>query len=296
MEWVDIGVFWPRIAWRDLWSLGKPRLSLLVLCTTGAGLHLAPGTLRWPRAFLILFATALVVGAANALNSYLERHSDALMERTRHRPLPAQRLSPRSALILSWAAAIVALTLLYCAANPLTALLAFAAFASYAWVYTPMKRYSWVAVLVGAIPGSIPPLMGWTAVTGHLSSAGWALFLILFFWQLPHFFAISTYLKEDYARGGLQVLPLVCGPRQTVWWTVAATIVLVPISLWPYYLGLASALYGWAALILGLGFVGVTCLGFSARSIERWARTVFLVSLGYLTFLMGFLVMGARYA
>lgn len=283
-----------RVEWRNVVALCKPRLSLLVLCTTGVGLWVAPGSLPWPRALLVLAATAAVVGAANAINNYLERDSDALMRRTRQRPLAARRLDPAVALWFSVIAASVAIVTLYVAANPLTALLSFIALAMYAWVYTPMKRYSWLAVLVGAIPGAIPPLMGWTAVTGTLDAPGWALFALLFFWQLPHFFAIAIYLQDDYARGGLKVLPGVCGLAAAQRATVASAVLLWLASLWPVHLGMGGDSFSTCATVAGLAFVACTRVGLARQSAPRWARRVFLGSIGYLTLMLACLMLGAR--
>ena len=284
----------PRLDWRAVVALGKPRLSAMVLCTTGVGLWLAPAGLGWPRASVVLLATALVVAAANGVNSYLERHTDALMRRTRQRPIPAGRVEPQAALTMALVAALLSIATLYWAANPLTALLAFVAFAIYGWVYTPMKRYSWAAVLVGAIPGAIPPLMGWTAVTGRLGEPGLALFALMFFWQLPHFLAIAVYLKDDYARGGLQVLPVVRGIPSTVRWMLVSTLVLVPVSLWPWAAGMGGLPYGVGALFLGALFAGFTATGLGNPSAGRWARRVFIGSIGYLILLLTFLVTGAH--
>lgn len=284
----------PRGRLRDVLALAKPRLSLLVIWTTAVGLWMAPGTLAWQRAVIIGLATALVVGGANALNSYLERDTDGRMRRTRQRPLPAQRLPPAVALTASLVAACVAVAVLYRFANPLTALLSFAAFAVYGWVYTPMKRHSVWAVVVGAIPGAIPPLMGYTAVTGRLDPMGWALFGILFVWQLPHFLAIALYLKDDYARGELKVMPLVWGDRAAVWCTIATAMLMLPVSLVPAVLGLVEPLYTAAALVLGLAFFLATASGLFAPQTGRWARRVFLSSIAYLTLLLTVLVVEAR--
>lgn len=294
MVWIDAISRPQPWAWRDLAALAKPRLSLLVWFTTGVGLWLAPGGMPWFAALLTLCASALVVGAANGVNSYLERDSDALMRRTRTRPLPAGRVEPAFALRLSCAVALLSIALLYWAANPLTALLSFVAFALYAWVYTPMKRYSWLAVVVGAVPGAIPPLMGVTAVTGRVDALGLVLFAVMFFWQLPHFLAISVYLKDDYARGGLKVLPLVCSARWTAAWIVLTVVLLVPISLLPVRLGLADWHYGLAALALGSGFGGWTVAALWSLPQTRWARGVFVGSIGYLTLLLASLLMGAH--
>lgn len=294
MVWIESIAVAPRASWRDVAALAKPRLSLLVFLTTAAGMYLAPGHVAWPRLVTILLASALVVGAANALNCYLERHSDARMRRTRGRPLPSGRVEARTALWLGTLSGFGAIGVLFVAANPLTALLAFVAFAVYVCVYTPMKRYSWLAVVVGAVPGAIPPLMGWTAITNSLSPAGWSLFAIMFFWQLPHFFAIALYLKDDYARGGLKVLPLECGERVTVWSTVATAVLLVPVSLLPLWLGMAYPWYGGAAGLLGAAFVTWTLIGLRRQHAGRWARGVFLGSIAYLTLLLAALLVGAR--
>ena len=198
---------------KDLLLLAKPRLSGLVVLTTAGGVALAPGRIGVGRAVVSIVGTAAVVGAANALNCWLERDVDARMRRTRDRPLPAGRVEPFVAFALGIAIPIFALPVLALVASPLTALLAFLALVVYVAVYTPMKRRSTLALFVGAVPGAIPPLMGWTAVTGRLDAGGLALFALLFAWQLPHFLAISIYLAEDYARGGLQVFALVHGER-----------------------------------------------------------------------------------
>jgi protoheme IX farnesyltransferase len=284
----------PRANSRDWLALAKPRLSCMVLLTCGVGLWLAPGAMSALRALATLWATAAVVAAANGLNSYLERHSDGRMRRTRLRPLPAGRLAAGPALWTSLVAGLVAVGTLYWAANPLTALLAFAAFASYAWVYTPMKRYSWWAVVVGAFPGAIPPLMGWTAVTDHLGLAGFSLFGLMFFWQLPHFFAIALYLREDYARGGLQVLPLVHGRRATVWAIIVTAAALIPATVLPMWAGVAGPAYGWVALGSGLVFFAATCVGLRNYQTTRWARQIFLASVAHLTLLLATLLIGAH--
>src|SRR5512138_3387831 len=215
---------------KDLLLLAKPRLSSLVVLTTAGGVALAPGRLGAARAIVTIVGTAAVVGAANALNCYLERDVDARMRRTRDRPLPAGRVEPFVALALGLAVPIFALPVLALVANPLTALLAFLALAVYVAVYTPMKRRSTLALFVGAVPGAIPPLLGWTAVTGRLDAGGLALFALLFAWQLPHFLAISIYLAEDYARGGLQVFALVHGERATRGWIAASSVLVLAVS------------------------------------------------------------------
>ncbi len=280
---------------RDLALLAKPRLSGLVVSTAAGGMWLAPGQLTAPRAAALLAGTILVVGAANALNCYLERDVDALMRRTRDRPLPAGRVDPRTALALGLGVAAFSIPLLALATNALTALLAAVALVTYVAVYTPMKQRSGLALFIGAVPGAIPPLMGWTGVTGRLDPGGIALFGILFFWQLPHFLAISIYLAEDYARGGIKVFALVHGERAAKLWAALTSVALVPVTLSLVPLGIAGPFYGAAASLLGMGLCAHAVSGLCrpGRAL-RWARSFFLVTLAYLTLLFIALLLGAR--
>ena len=186
-----------------------------MVATFAGGVWLAPGSMaRW-RLVMTLIGTALIVSASNAFNMFLERDQDRLMERTRARPLPERRLSPEAALVFGTALACAALPLLFLAGNALTGILAGVAFFSYVAVYTPMKQQSPAALFVGAIPGAIPPLMGWTAATGRLDAPGLVLFAILFLWQIPHFLAIAIFRADDYERAGFRVLPLQASERAT---------------------------------------------------------------------------------
>ncbi len=279
---------------RDLVELGKPRITMLVLFTTAVGLWMAPGSLGFVGTLLFLMGTAGLVASANTLNCWVERDSDGLMHRTRRRPLPAGRLEPRVALISGMFVGVAALALVWATTNPLTFALGATALLSYVLVYTPLKRVSWLALLVGAVPGAIPPLMGWTALTGELSLPGWVLFGILFFWQLPHFIAISLYLKEDYRRGGLKVLPLVHGDAVARRHLFVYTLVLVGVSLGALPLGLAGPVYLAAATLLGAGFVYLAARGLRPVVEAVWARRTFAYSLIYLSLLIGILVLDAR--
>ncbi len=274
------------ITLRDLMALAKVRLSALVLCTTGVGLWVAPGSLGLLRSSGVLVASALTVAAANTLNSYMERDSDALMRRTRDRPLPAKRVRPGTAWALAVGLGIGSISVLYVLGGPLCALLAFVAYASYAWMYTPMKRYSWLAVLVGAIPGAIPPMMGYAACAQHLGPLALGLFALMFAWQLPHFFAISIYLQRDYARGGLKVLPLVVGNRATQRWIVGTSALFVPVSTLPSLWGGAGLTYGVFALCSGGMFMGLTLAGLNDPNTNVWARRVFVASVVHLSALL----------
>jgi len=280
---------------RDVASLAKPRLSGLVVCTTAGGMWLAPGHLSASRALALLFGTTAVVGAANALNNYLERDVDALMRRTWDRPLPAGRLEPGVALAVGIGMPALALPVLSLAAGPLTALLALVALATYVCVYTPMKRRSTLALFVGAVPGAIPPLMGWTGVTGHMGTGGLALFAVLFIWQLPHFLAISIYLKEDYARGGFKVFALVHGDRAAKLWAALTSLALVPVTVALVPLGLAGPAFGATAALLGMGLTAHAFLGLlDPAASTRWARSFFLLTLAYLTLLFAALFLLGR--
>lgn len=278
---------------RDLFLLSKPRLSGLVVLTSAGGLALAPVSIGAARGVLTVIGTAAVVGAANALNCFLERDVDGRMRRTRDRPLPAGRVEPFTALALGVVVPAFAIPVLALVANPLTALLAFIALATYVGVYTPMKPRSTLALFVGAVPGAIPPLMGWTAATGRVDAGGLALFALLFAWQIPHFLAISLYLREDYARGGLKVFAIVHGERVTRASIAAATVALVPVSLLLVPLHVAGPWYGATAVVLGAGLVALAVAGVG-REGGRWARSFFLATLLHLTLLFAVLLASAR--
>jgi protoheme IX farnesyltransferase len=277
----------------DVMALTKPRVTSLVVATTAGGLYLAPGKIPWTLAVGALFLTAMVVGAANTLNCYVERETDKLMERTRDRPLPAGRLHPRIALFFGLSLAMMSLPALTLLTNPLTGLLAAIALLSYVLVYTPMKLRSSHALLVGAIPGAIPPLMGWTAVTGRLSAPGLVLFAILFLWQLPHFVAIAMFRKDDYARAGHRVLPVEKGENVSVVVSLVGCVLLVPVSLMPYWLDVTGPLYLASASVLGAVFLGYCLLALRVRG-RIFFRKVFLASLAYLTLLFAALMLGRR--
>jgi len=271
---------------RDLLDLAKPRITSMVVFTTAMGLWLAPGSIGAARTALLLFGTALLVGSANTLNCWYERETDGLMIRTRNRPLPAGRLDPWTALALGIVCGVFAIPILAIAINPLTALLGTIAHATYVLVYTPLKKISPWALEVGAIPGAIPPLMGWTAATGTLSLPGWFLFGILFFWQIPHFLAIAIYLEDDYRRGGLKVFSVTRGPVTAARWLAFYTVALVAVSLLAQPLGLAGIAYTAAAALLGAGFLWFAKRGVTGPVEGAWARRTMLFSIAWLTALM----------
>ena len=281
---------WQRV--KDLVALGKPRLSALVLFTTAGGIWLAPGRLRIPDMLLTLLSTTLLVWSANALNCYLERDLDARMHRTASRPLPAGRLPASWALVSGLLALVVSLPLLWQFANLLTAALGIVAWLTYVAVYTPMKQRSPWALLVGAIPGAIPPLMGWAARAGTLSWGGFVLFGILFFWQLPHFLAIALYLREDYKRAGIMAFSVAYGVETTKLFALVSCVALAPISLALVPLGLANGVYAFAAALLGFGLTGLGVWRISSVPATKWARQLFLGSLVYLTLLFAAIAVG----
>lgn len=272
-----------RRRWADLLALTKPRITALVLVTTGVGFYLATtGAVDVALLLHTLLGTALLAGGTNALNQYAERGPDARMKRTRDRPIPSGRLAPGAA--LAFAAAISALGALYLAVavNPLTALLGALALGMYVFLYTPLKRRTWWCTIVGAVPGAIPPLMGWAAVRGDVGAVAWVLFGIVFLWQLPHFYAIAWIYRSDYARAGFPMLPVVdTNGSRTGRQVVASTLALVAVSVWTSVLGLTGALYLVGALALGAGFLGFGVWLAGQRSGSS-ARRLFLASVVYL--------------
>lgn len=281
----------------DLLALTKPRITLMVLATTLCGLWLARrvlagGQLEARVALLTLLGTTLVVSGANTLNMYVERDSDALMARTRNRPLPAKRLSPDVALAFGLALSAVSLPLLTFGVNATTGVLAAVALVSYVMVYTPLKRRTTLALPIGAVPGAIPPLLGWTAVAGRIDTPGLLLFGVMFFWQLPHFLAIATFRRDDYARAGLLVLPVVRGDAVTRRRIIAYLMALLGVTLALVPAGVGGPRYFGAALALGLGFLGFGVAGLRRGAGARWARGLFFASMAYLVLLLAALVVG----
>lgn len=284
------------IALADVIALVKPRILFMTLVTAAGGMSLAPGGFELGRALVLLAGTAFIVGAANTLNMYLEREVDCLMVRTKDRPLPAGRLDPRVALGFGVAQAFVAVPLLTFglgAAGPITGLCAVIAFVAYVMVYTPMKQRSHVATWIGAIPGAMPALMGWTAVTGRIDPGGLAVFSVLFVWQIPHFHAITLYRLRDYQRAGLATLPGARGDAATRVEIVMYAIVQLACSLLLYALGVCGELYLVIAASTGLAYAGYAASGLF-RGDAKWARRLFLASIVYLPVVFGAMVIDGR--
>lgn len=282
----------PR-AWSALVELGKPRLAGLVMVTMLCGALVAPGPRPLGRLLIALFGTALVVAAANALNMYIERDTDALMKRTASRPLPTGRLSPEAALWFALACSVVGLSVLVLWVNLASAGLAFLALASYVLAYTPLKRSTGFALHVGAVPGAIPPLIGWASMTGSLAPRALPLFLILLVWQLPHFLAIATFRRQEYARAGLVVQPNASGLPATYRSILLYSALLIVVSLSPIALGMAGLWYAVVASLLGVGFFGFAAFGRGTKTVDRWAKLLFLASLPYLVLVYAALVISA---
>ena len=279
----------------DLVALAKPRITALVVFTTAIGLWLAPHGLRPLTVALTLVGTVLIVAAANVLNMYLERDSDALMARTMNRPLPAHRMEPDVALKFGIVLAAVSVPLLTFAVGALPGLLASIALVSYVLLYTPMKRQTATALLIGALPGAIPPLIGWTAATERLDLPGVLLFAVMFLWQVPHFLAITLFRKDEYARAGLVVQPNEPGgEREARANIVRYTVALVAVSLLFVPIGVARGAYLASALLLGGVFLGYAVAGLRQAAGRRWARNLFLLSLIYLPLLFGALLLDRR--
>jgi protoheme IX farnesyltransferase len=273
-------------------ELVKARLTLLVLVTTLVGFYVgARGVLDWALMFHALAATALLACGAAALNQLVEREHDAKMRRTEGRPLPSGRLQPDAVLIFGGLCSMAGLIYLAVAVNLLTALLGAITLVSYVFVYTPLKRVTWLNTTIGAVPGALPPLMGWTAATNELTGAGWCLFAILFFWQIPHFLAIAWMYRDEYAKAGFVMLPCVDpNGERTAHQAVSHTLGLLLVSLCPVLFRLAGVVYFFGALLIGLAFL-IAAFGFARQlSIPR-ARQLFFASIIYLPLLLGLMVM-----
>ena len=277
---------------RDLLALTKPRITSIVLLTAACGMKLASRVVNGRTWLWTMLGTALIVGAANALNMWIERDVDAKMARTRNRPLPAGRLAPGVALGFGIGLAVVSLPILVLGVNAVAGVLGVVALTSYVLLYTPMKRHSVRALWVGAVPGAIPPLLGWSAVTGRIDAGGLALFAILFLWQIPHFLAISIFRAHDYANAGLKVVPVERGDRATDAMMLRYAIAVVAVSFTPLLAHLGSRTYVVVAALLGLAFVGACARGPSKVDAQRirWARGVFAFSIVYLVALFTTLV------
>jgi heme o synthase len=279
---------------RDYLELSKARIVMMVLITTAAGYLIGAPHVSALFLMNVLLGTALVAAGTNALNQYVEREHDAKMRRTRLRPLPDGRITPRSALLFSALIAIAGTLYLGVMVNWLTAFLGAFTLTSYIFVYTPLKRISTACTIIGAVPGAIPPLMGWTAATGSIGMNGWILFGILFFWQLPHFMAISWIYREDYGRAGFVMTSVrdengLATARQAVIWALA----LFAVSVAPSFSGMTGRVYLVGAIAASLAMLVMSIRFFFDRS-NKTAMKLFMTSNFYLIVVMTMLVISAR--
>jgi protoheme IX farnesyltransferase len=277
----------------DFVALAKPRLNLLVVASALAGYIMAGGEiLDAIRVVCTVAGTALVAGGASAFNQVIERVPDSLMRRTRMRPVPDGRLQPFESVAFGLVLSVIGLAVLATEVNLLSAAVALTTLLTYALIYTPLKRRTSFATVIGAIPGALPPVIGWAAARGSLSQGAWVLFAIVFLWQLPHFLAIAWLYREDYARAGFPMLPVIepdgrSTARQALFYCAA----LVPVSLAPTLLGMASTVYFVSALGLGLLFLGLTLRFARTRSVAD-ARRLFFGSIIYLPILWILMIAG----
>src|SRR5881398_190108 len=277
---------------RDLIELVKARLTLLVLLTTAVGYYLgAEGPINYSALLHTVCGTAAAAAGAAALNQWWEYKLDALMQRTRSRPVPAGRMRPRVAVLLGTALSIFGIAYLAFVCNALSAALAAITIIIYIFAYTPLKRVSTFNTALGAVPGALPPMIGWAAARGTLNAGAWMLFAILFFWQLPHFFAIAWMYRDDYARAGFQMISSddQTGERSASQSVFFCMLLFVVAGL-PAFLGIATVFYLLAELILGGVFVAVAMRFLKTRSSSD-ARRLFITSIIYLPLLLGALVL-----
>ncbi len=275
-------------------ELTKPRITLYILMSTAIGFmcgaHLRPAW-TWMQLAHALVGTALIASGTAALNQWYEHEFDAMMARTKRRPIPSGRVTARAALIFGMSLAVAGFAELWLGVNLLTALLGLFTLASYLFVYTPLKRVSPVSTTIGAIPGAMPPLIGYAAACGRLNFEAGILYAILFLWQFPHFYAIAWMYREDYARAGIRMLPVVepnmdSTARRIVWFSLA----LVPMSLAPKFFSMAGNVYLFGACLLGTMVLYAGFRAASGRTLTQ-ARHVLLASVVYLPLLYGLLVL-----
>ena len=272
-------------------ALTKPDVSFLVLITTAAGFYMGSrGPVDWLHMVHTVFGTMLIAAGTAALNHYIERDSDRLMRRTASRPLPSGVLKPRQALVYGIALSIAGALYLYFAAGTLAAGLGVITCLGYLLAYTPLKKRTVWATFVGAFPGAIPPMIGWVAATGRLDLGAWLLFAILFFWQFPHFHAIAWMYREDYARAGILMLPVVDPEGSRTFRQILVTAAgLVGISLLPAIAGLTGVFYFFGALGLSVALLQVCVWAASAKTNTR-AKWLMHATVAYIPLLLVFMV------
>ena len=273
-------------------ELTKPRITWLILMSTGIGYFFgARGGWDWLVLLHTIIGTGLIASGTAALNQWYERDADARMNRTRNRPLPSGRVEPVAAFWFALALSVIGFGQLWFGANPLTAVLGAFTEIVYLMVYTPLKQKTWHATTVGAVPGAMPPLIGFAAAAGTLTAEAWVLFFILFLWQFPQFYSIAWMYREDYGRAGIRMLPVVePDGESTARQILIYSLVLIPISLLPTFLGMSGMLYFAGAALLGTAYLWSGVRAFRERTRAR-ARGVLLASVVYLPLLYGLMMM-----
>ena len=268
------------------YELTKPSITFMILISTALGYYMGgKGIVNYIHFFYTILGSCLISSGSGALNHFAEADSDKIMRRTNLRPIPAGLISAENAMLFGIALILSGSAILYWIINPLTCLLALITSLMYLFIYTPLKKLTWLNTSVGAIPGSIPPIGGWVAATGRLDPEAWILFAILFFWQHPHFYAIALMFKDDYKKAGLKMLP-VTEPdgsrtnRQIIW----HSFLLIPVSVMPVYIGILGMIYFWSAIILGVGYLISGFILAKQYSVDN-ARFVLRVSVFYLPIL-----------
>ncbi len=277
---------------KPYYELCKPRITLMIVIMAALGFILGKGSLsNFDILFYTIVGTALSCGGAATLNNYLEWEQDSQMKRTKNRAIPRGAVPPHLALCSGVVLVVLGTAFLVQQVNLLTGYLALLTAFLYVLVYTPLKRYTWLNTLIGAIPGAMPPLGGWSAATGSLSLGAWSLFAILFIWQHPHFYSIAWLYKDDYARASFKMLPNVDDKlgNRTFFQILAYSIVLIPISLLPYLAGFLSKFYFINALLLGMAFLLIAVYVYLART-NLWTKRLLLASVIYLPLLFSIIV------
>ena len=272
-------------------ELTKPRIALMLVLTSAAGFYLGTANgFDVTLFFNSMIGIALLASGVATLNQVWERKTDALMERTAKRPLPTQKISFTEALVFGISFCLVAEIYLAFLVNSLTAILGLTVIVGYVLLYTPLKTRTSASTAIGAIPGAMPPLMGWTASANEISLGAWALFAMLFLWQFPHFLAIAWMYKEQYAKAGILMLPVIEPEGKiTARQIVIFTLLLLPVSLAPFFLGFAGLIYLVGAILLGLWFLAASIKTARAKSVAE-ARKLLLVSVLYLPLIFALMV------
>lgn len=276
---------------RDYLELTKPRITWLILMSTAIGFYFgANAAWSWWAFLHAMIGTGLIASGTAALNQWWESDADARMKRTRMRPLPQGRMSSRNAFLFGLALSIIGFVELWAGTTPIAAILGGITEAIYLLIYTPLKRRTWHATTIGAVPGAMPPLIGFAAAAGTLTLDAWVLFAILFLWQFPHFYAIAWMYREDYSQAGIRMLPVVePNGDSTIRQILLTSLLLLPVSLMPRWLGMAGNVYLFGAALLGVTYIYSGWLARNDRTRTR-ARAILLTSVIYLPVLYALLM------